>query len=135
MRLPFLRGTAPRAGEWGERQAEQALRAKGCRILGRRVRVGTRDEIDLVARDGDILVFAEVKTLRSEQFGRPLSRVDRDKRHAQSRAAVRYLKQLKCPPVCFRFDVVEVIGREGDPAPVIRHIANAFQLDSRYMVP
>ena len=45
-------------GLWGERVAAKALRKKGYRILGCRVRVGTRDEIDVVARDGKTLVFA-----------------------------------------------------------------------------
>jgi putative endonuclease len=124
-----------RTGLWGEAQAQRFLAAKGYKILGRRVRIGLRDEIDMVARDGATLVFVEVKTKKTESYGRPFAAVDRAKRKAQSRAAVRYLKRLKCPPVCFRFDVVEVVGQEGDPAPLLRHIENAFPLDRRYMVP
>ncbi|MBU4198637.1 MAG: YraN family protein [Verrucomicrobia bacterium] len=123
------------AGRWGEAQAERFLKTKGYKILGRRVRVGDRDELDLVARDGESLVFVEVKTRHSEDFGRPAEAVDRHKRHYLSRAAVRYLKALKSPPVCFRFDVVEVIGVEGNPQPRIRHIENAFPLDRRYRIP
>jgi len=37
--------------------------------------------------------------------------------------------------VCFRFDVVEVVGSEGDGDPVVRHIENAFPLDPRYVLP
>jgi len=122
-------------GEWGEKQAERMLRRKGWRILGRRVRVGGRDEIDLVARDREVLVFVEVKTRAAENFGRPLSAVDRKKRHVLSRAAVGYLKRLRAPGVCFRFDVVEVVGRVGDPHPDVRHIRNAFHLDRRYNLP
>lgn len=124
-----------KTGEWGEKQAEQALRRTGYRILGRRVRVGTRDEIDLVARNGKILVFVEVKTRKRETYGRPLTAVDRKKRHLMSRAVVRYLKRLRHPRVCFRFDVVEVIGSVGDANPLIRHIENAFTLDKRYTLP
>jgi len=123
------------AGKWGEQQAERMLRKKKYRILGRRVRVGTRDEIDLVARNGEVLVFVEVKTRKREDFGRPLTAVDRKKRHVLSRAAVRYLKRLKSPQVCFRFDVVEVIGVNGDSCPEVRHIENAFTLDRRYSLP
>lgn len=123
------------SGQWGERQAERLLKHKGYRILGRRVRVGVRDELDLVARDGDVLVFVEVKTRKNEDFGRPISSVDRKKRHTLSRAAVRYLKALKSPAVCFRFDVVEVIGSAGEQDPRVRHIENAFHLESRYRVP
>ena len=123
-----------RTGLWGERQAAEFLKARGYRILGRRVRVSLRDELDLVARQGEILVFVEVKTRQTEAFGRPLVSVDRRKKHVLSRAAIRYLQQLKAP-VMFRFDVVEVIGRDGDECPVIRHIENAFTLDRCYTLP
>jgi putative endonuclease len=129
-RLPFHL----RTGLWGEDRAGDFLKAHGYKILGRRVRVGLRDELDLVARQGEILVFVEVKTRRTEDFGRPVASVDRAKRHSLSRAAVRYLERLKAP-VSFRFDVVEVIGQEGDDAPVVRHIENAFPLDRCYMLP
>lgn len=121
--------------EWGEKKAERMLRKKKYRVVGRRVRVGTRDEIDLVARDGDILVFVEVKTRRSERYGRPIEAVDRKKRHTTSRAAIRFLKHLRHPPVCFRFDVVEVVGTPDDKEPTVRHIENAFTLDRRYSLP
>lgn len=122
-------------GLWGEEQAARWLAEQGYRILGRRVRVGDRDEFDLVAADGASLVFVEVKTRRSELFGRPGSAVNKAKRHSLSRAAVRYLRTLKNPRVNFRFDVVEIIGAPGDQAPVIRHIPNAFPLDRCYQVP
>lgn len=125
-----------RTGVWGEQMAADFLKRQGYRILGQRVRIGTRDEIDLVARDGDCLVFAEVKTRATETYGRPLSSVDRKKRHTLSRGAVRYLQRLKDPRVCFRFDVVEVIGSaDATSPPEIRHIRNAFPLDRRYMLP
>ncbi|NQT92341.1 MAG: YraN family protein [Lentisphaerae bacterium] len=122
-------------GKWGEEEAEKHLRRSGYRIVGRRVRVGTRDEFDLVARDGKTLVFVEVKTRAGESFGRPAAAVNAKKRHVLSRAAVRYLKRLRDPAVPFRFDIVEVVGRRGDSAPKIRHIPNAFPLDSRYSLP
>lgn len=122
-------------GLWGERQAERFLRQQGCKILGRRVRIGDRDEIDLVARDGDALVFIEVKTRKNESYGSPISVVDRRKKHALSRAAVRYLKAIKSPNVFFRFDVVEVIGSIDDGDPKVRRVRDAFHLDSIYDVP
>lgn len=122
-------------GIWGEKQAERMLRKKGYRILGRRVKVGTRDELDLVARDGKVLVFVEVKTRGGEAFGRPITAVDRQKRHVLSRAAVRYLQRLRSRDVPFRFDVVEVIGSPETRHPDMRHIENAFPLDRRYQLP
>lgn len=123
------------SGLWGERQAERLLKSKGYRILGRRVRVGIRDELDLVARDGDVLVFVEVKTRKNEEFGRPMVSINRKKRHSLARAAVRYLKALKSPRVCFRFDVVEVVGSTHEPQPEVRHIENAFLLEKQYRIP
>lgn len=122
-------------GLWGEHEAEEFLRRKGYSILSRRFRLSSRDELDLVARDGDVLVFVEVKTRKTESYGRPLSSVDSRKRHRLSRAAVRYLQRLK-KPVNFRFDVVEVVGaKQGGLQPVIRHIVNAFPLDRCYVLP
>lgn len=123
------------AGKWGEERAECYLKRLGYRILGRRVRVGRWDELDLVARDGEVLVFVEVKARKSEMYGRPSTAVDRGKRRALSRAAVRYLKALKYPRVYFRFDVVEVIGSPESGEPIVRHIDNAFTLDARYRLP
>jgi len=124
-------------GRWGEALAEQHLRAAGMRIRDRRMLVGKRDEIDLLAQDGNQLVFVEVKTRKSERYGRPISAVDRAKRKRMSRAAVRYIRRLPDPRIFFRFDVVEVIGSPDDPpgTVVVRHIPNAFSLDRRYMLP
>lgn len=123
------------SGVWGEAVAERALRAAGYKILGKRVRFSSREELDLVARHKDVLVFVEVKMRGSEAFGRPIESVDRDKRRAMGRAAVHYLKRLGFPGIFYRFDVVEVVGEPGDPDPVVRHIENAFTLDARYRLP
>ena len=136
----WSRGKGPRhlvAGVWGEQVAERSLKEKGCKIIGRRVRVGARDEIDLLVRDGQVLVFVEVKTRRNEAFGRPVDAVDQAKRRHLSRAAIRYLTRLKPGerPDYFRFDVVEVIGEPGAAAPEVRHLENVFTLGSGYRLP
>lgn len=137
----FIASSKPRAtprqrtGLWGEREAERHLRAKGYKILGRRVRIGLRDEIDLIARIADTLVFIEVKTRAGEDFGRPFSAVDRAKRFHLARAAVRYLKRLKTQPGSFRFDAVEIIGSKNTANPIVRHIENAFPLPKYFRVP
>ncbi len=120
------------SGKWGEQRAARFLKAGHYRILGQRVRVGRHDEIDIIARQGETLVFVEVKTRKNEQFGRPFSAVNKDKRRRLSRAAVGYLRKKKIRPDYIRFDVVEVIGQPGDAGPEIRHIENAFQLDPHY---
>lgn len=117
-----------RTGRWGEQIAEQWLREKGVKILGRRVRVGRRDELDMVARDKDVLLFVEVKTRASEMRGRPAVAVNRSKQKALARAAMAYMAQLKQKPAHFRFDIIEVVGQEGGPPPIVRHIERAFLL-------
>jgi putative endonuclease len=119
-------------GRWGERKAVRFLKSKGWKIMGERVRVGKHDELDIVAKEGASLVFVEVKTRRNEKYGRPFSAVNREKRKRLSRAAVTYLKKNHIEPDFIRFDVVEVIGEPGSHPPEMRHIENAFPLDSFY---
>ena len=96
------------------------------------MRVGRHDELDIVAEQRGTIVFVEVKTRRNEDFGRPISAVNKEKRKRLSRAAINYLRDRKLRPDHIRFDVVEVIGEPGGAAPEIRHIENAFPLDSAY---
>lgn len=122
-------------GRWGESVAEAYLKKHGLKIIGRRVRVGKKDELDLLARDNETLVFVEVKARKNELFGAPASAVDRKKQYNLSRAAVRYMQKLKKKPAYFRFDIVEVIGEIDDPKPVIRHIPQAFSLSKPFKIP
>ncbi len=117
-------------GRRGEKQAEKFLKKAGFKILGRRVRCGKHDEIDLIARQGDTLVFVEVKTRRNEDRGRPAAAVGRDKRRRLSRAAVTFLQRRRLRPPYIRFDIIEVIENPAE----IRHIENAFQLEGGYRI-
>lgn len=125
-------------GLWGEAKAAEWLEAHGYRIVGRRVRVG-RDELDLIAvssaRRVPQLVFVEVKTRRSEDFGGPIAAINRRKRHALCRAAARYLRRLPAPAPAFRFDAFEVIGSPDEGPPILRHTANAFPMELRFVIP
>ena len=116
-------------GRRGEQQAEKFLKKAGLKIIARNVRVGY-DELDLIGRQGDTLIFVEVKTRASEDFGRPAAAVNRAERKKLSRAAIRFLKNHKLRPPYIRFDVVEVVGKK----PEIRHIPNAFQLEGGYRI-
>ena len=122
-------------GIWGETLAADMLAQKGYKILGRRIQLG-RDEIDLVAcplsEAKPLVIFVEVKTRASDQFGGGRAAVDKRKRHALCRAAAHYMRKL--PKTPFRFDLVEVIGsRNAHSAPVIRHYENAFPMELRYV--
>lgn len=123
-----------RLGIWGERQAERWLRARGMRILGRRVRIGPHDELDLLGRAGNLLVVIEVKTRRIEGMEPARKAVDAQKRRRLSRAAARYARRLSPKPDGIRFDIIEVIGEPGRNPPVIRHHPGAFGLHHDFRV-
>lgn len=117
-------------GLLGERAAKKHLRRQGLKFLTANFR-SPRGEIDLIFREADCLVFVEVKTRSSEEWGRPASAVDRERRRRLSRAALDYLKLLHRPPVKFRFDIVEVLLQEG-AIREIRHLPNTFALERPY---
>lgn len=114
-------------GEVGERLAGTYLWLSGMKILYRNYRAAKGGEVDIVARDGKILVFAEVKTRTSREFGRPADAVTRDKQRLITRGALSWLRLLDAPPIQFRFDVVEIVLKPGRP-PEINHIREAFSL-------
>lgn len=119
-------------GLWGEDVAALSLSNNGYTIVGRRVRPNKHDEIDIVARKGNVLAFVEVKTRGSEAFGRPASAVDSAKRRALCRAAASFLRRAGYPDLCYRLDIIEVVGNQGGPNPVVRHIEDAFRFPLRY---
>jgi putative endonuclease len=119
-----------RRGMAGERAAEIHLKAHGLKFLARNFR-GTHGEMDLIFRDGDCLVFVEVKTRSSEEWTRPAAAVDARKKTLLSQTALEYLRLLKNPQVKFRFDIVEVLLRDGAVREV-RHLPNAFALSKPF---
>ncbi len=112
--------------------AARFLRRQGFKILYRNFRGRQGGEIDLVCREGDTLVFVEVKTRTREDFGRPLDAVNRQKQRRISRGGLAWLRLLGDPEILFRFDVVEVVIAE-DGAPRIELVRNAFPLAQPYL--
>ena len=90
-----------------------------------------RGEIDLIFRDGDCLVFVEVKARLSEEWSRPAAAVDARKRRLLTQTALDYLKLLKQPAVKVRFDIVEVLLKDGAVREV-RHLPNTFGMTKPY---
>src|SRR6185503_4000288 len=119
-----------RHGQTGEQAARRHLRRLGFKFLAANFR-SSRGEIDLVFRDADCLVFVEVKTRSSEDWIRPAAAVNARKRRLLSLTALDYLKLLKNPQVKIRFDIVEVLLRNGEVREV-RHLPNAFSLSEPY---
>jgi len=121
-----------RRGSRGEKLACRFLRRNGYKILYRNFKGRSGGEIDVVCRDRDTLVFVEVKTRASEDFGRPIAAVDRQKQKRISRGGLNWLRMLDNPDILFRFDVVEVIITE-DARPRLELIKNAFPLSKPYI--
>ena len=113
-------------GQYGELVAASWVRSHGMRVLRHNFRWGDAGEIDLVCRQGDTLVFCEVKTTTSPDSGAPARAVDRFKRQKQRSGARRWL-QLLGREVPIRFDILEVWLTAGQK-PRIRHTPGAFSL-------
>jgi putative endonuclease len=112
-------------GELGERIAAAWLRGRGRKVLCRNFEAPHGGEIDIVARDGEVLCFVEVKTRTSRAFGRPLDAVDESKQRLQRRGADEWLRMLGRRDIPWRFDVVEVILEDG-VRPDVNLVENAF---------
>lgn len=106
-------------GVGGEISVENFLRKKGYKILKTNFRT-KMGEIDIIAKDGDVIVFVEVKRRLTLAYGRPAEAVDARKQAKIRRVAEFYLLSIKNPYAKCRFDVVEVLDEE------ISHIENAF---------
>lgn len=111
-------------GARGEALAALHLVEAGMEILDRnwRCRYG---ELDIVARDGDITVFVEVKTRSGTAFGTPAEAVTYAKQQRIRKLAMAWLSDRESPWVRIRFDVVGIVlSRDGEPS--ISHLSGVF---------
>ena len=115
-------------GQEGEAEAERYLRRKGYRIVARNVR-SSLGELDLVAEDGQTLVFIEVKARRSGEFGGAIHAVHRQKQQKLARLASQFLAQRHWMERSCRFDVVLLQATDSSELRV-EHIQNAFDVPS-----
>jgi putative endonuclease len=104
--LKALRAQLP-LGRRGERAAEKYLRRNGYRIVARNFRAAGA-EIDIVAMDGETLVFVEVKTRRSRDAGAPEEAVDERKQKQIRRAAEIFATRYRADEVTMRFDIIAI---------------------------
>jgi putative endonuclease len=111
-------------GQRGEDLAASYLQKNGYKIIQRNYKTMI-GEIDIIARDRDDLVFIEVKTRESLEYGQPFESVNKNKRRKIANVAMLYLKKLKNIPAC-RFDVVSVYYEEGRPE--FKLIQDAFEM-------
>jgi putative endonuclease len=130
-------GPTREVGDTGERLASQFLVRRGMRLvcsnftvpIGRNLRGATvTGEIDLVALDGDVLCFVEVKTRSSAEFGSPVKAVDLRKQRQIIRAARIYRRVFNLDGIKFRYDAVAVVLGE---TPRIEHF-KGFWSESKF---
>ena len=110
-------------GDWGENIAVSHLLAQGMIVLERNWRY-KRAEIDIIAKEGPVLVFAEVKVRGSIAFGRPEEMVTRRKRRLIIDAAMAYMRSIHHEWE-IRFDTIAITGTPGKSYRVL-HIRDAF---------
>ncbi len=111
-------------GQIGEDLAVKVLTNKGYEIVERNYRYG-HGEIDIVARDGNTLVFVEVKTRNNLEFGEPEYAVTKKKQKQIKKIAELYLYDKGIDEADCRIDVIAILLEKGKD-PQINHIENAF---------
>ena len=111
-------------GRHGEEAAAVFLKEAGYEILARNFRT-PRGEIDIVASKGRMLAFVEVKTRRTQRFGRPAAAVDHRKQQKIIQSARWFLRKRHLDGCLCRFDVIEVCvaGERWE----IHHLPGAFE--------
>lgn len=110
-------------GKWGEEMAAEYLLRQGYTIMERDWKSGHRD-LDIIALDGNTVVFVEVKTRRNRLFTEPEMAVDYQKIRNLQQAANHYIKYRHINQEV-RFDVITVVGSMNE-TPSVEHIKDAF---------
>jgi putative endonuclease len=114
-------------GKRGEDLACAELEKRGYVIVDRRFRTRC-GELDIVARDGGVLVFVEVKARSGSHFGTPFESVTWKKRQRLSQMAASYLYVKRLAAVACRFDVVSILEHQGTRT--IELVRGAFDMQS-----
>ena len=111
-------------GDIGEEIAAGLLEDSGFEIIERNYRYG-RGEIDIIAKDNDVLVFVEVKTRKNLEFGPPELAITKNKQRQIKKIAEAYLFENEIIDIDCRIDVIAILLKKNLP-PEINHIKNAF---------
>ena len=114
-------------GQSSEKLASGFLVAEGYRIIETNYK-NRFGEIDIIAADGESIVFIEVKSRRSGRFGPAKASISRLKQRKISMVALGYLKSKGAVGKKARFDVVAIDSRASEPGERVALIKNAFEL-------
>jgi len=120
-------------GSRSERAAARFLRQLGYQVLVRNYtcRLG---ELDLVARDGDCLVFVEVRSTETEDGHRPAESVNAAKQRRLTDLALHFLREKRLLGRPARFDVLAIRWPAGRREPEIAHYRQAFEAIGRFQM-
>ena len=111
-------------GDWGEQIAVDYLISNKIKVIGRNIR--TRyGEIDILGQKDGIIIFFEVKTRRTEEFGNPEDAVDYKKREHMKNSALDYMQSNLDLEMDWRIDVIAIFVGENNKLQ-IRWVKNAF---------
>lgn len=111
-----------RIGKWGEETAVKFLVQRGCEIVGQNVRT-PYGEIDIIAKQGDIILFVEVKTRTSNTMGLPEESITARKREHMVACAEHYAAEYEIDG--WQIDVISIEGKPG-MKPIITYFENAL---------
>lgn len=120
-------------GSRSERAAARWLRRCGYRILARNYTCPL-GELDLVALDGRVVVFVEVRSTQGDDPERPAASVDAGKQARLTKLAVHYLQRYRLLDAAARFDVVTVRWPAGQRQPDVVHYPGAFEAAGRFQM-
>ncbi len=113
----------------GEEAAEKYLVQHGFEILEKNFH-SQQGEVDIIARDREVLVFIEVKSYSFRSLGSPLSSIRKSKRESVIHAARTYLLKKGLNKIACRFDVLTMY-RKANGSREIEHLKNAFFADRK----
>ena len=129
--VPGSESTPAERGRYGEALAARYCRRQlGYRVIARNWRC-ERGELDLICRDGAVLVFIEVRARSASALVSGFDSVDANKKRILLRACRAYLRQLPQPPKHLRFDVIGVELRHNKPGDV-HHYQNISLFPKHY---
>lgn len=120
-------------GSRSERHAARYLRKQGLRIIARNWSTPL-GELDIVAVDGDCIVFVEVRSTAGDDTERPASSVDYAKQKRLTRMALQYLQAKNLLGRDARFDILAISWPADRREPTIEHFRSAFEPTDRFQM-
>ncbi|MDO9545295.1 MAG: YraN family protein [Pelolinea sp.] len=105
--MPTNNSTKKEIGDWGEEVATRFLIDNGVEIIDRNVRT-QNGEIDIIGKKSDTIIFFEVKTRRSKQYGNPEDAVNSRKQEHIRRSALEYIQSKLDLEIEWRLDVISI---------------------------